>query len=83
MALNKTDTPAFRRLLAEKKQPLPSDWAAPADVARVGLELLTQGPVHNWGQDEDAVGFAPSSASMRRARVLAIGAASRDVFGDR
>ena len=83
LALNKTDTPAFRRLLAETNQPLPSDWAAPEQVARVGLDRLPHGPVHNWDQGEDQVGFAPSSAAMRRARVLAIDAASRHIFGER
>lgn len=83
LALGKTDTPAFRRLLASRDQPLPDDWAAPAEVARVGLERLSHGPVLNWGQHDDEAGFAPSSAGTRRARVLAIEAASHRVFGAR
>lgn len=74
LVLGQTDTPAYRKLLAEKGLPLPTRWASPDDVARVGLERLSQGPVHNWGQEDDVVGYAPNSAASRRARVLAIGA---------
>jgi short-subunit dehydrogenase len=84
LVLGMTDTPAFRKLLAEKGQPVPeAALASPADVAEIGLTRLPHGPVYNWGQDDDDAGFMPMSASSRRERVLAIGAASAHVFGER
>jgi short-subunit dehydrogenase len=74
MVLGQTDTPAYRKLLAEKGLPLPKAWASPEDVARVALEQLPNGPVQNWGQGDDEVGYAPNSPAQRRQRVLAIGA---------
>jgi short-subunit dehydrogenase len=74
LVLGQTDTPAYRKLLAEKGLPLPQKWASPVDVAALGLERLPHGPVHNWGQDEDEVGYAPNSPAQRRERVLMIGA---------
>ena len=74
IVMGQTDTPAYRKLLAEKRMPLPTAWASPADVARVGLERLPHGPVHNWGLADEEVGYAITSAATRRARVLAIGA---------
>ena len=82
LVLGRTDTPAFRALLAEKGLPFPEGTAAPEEVAEIGLARLPHGPIHNWGQADDAAGFAPVSAAARRARVMAIGAASRQVFGD-
>jgi short-subunit dehydrogenase len=81
LILGKTDTPAFRTLLAQKGAALPTDWASPDDVARVGLERLTFGPVHNWGLEDDVVGYAPNSAATRRARVLMIDKMSAEMFG--
>lgn len=69
LMLGRTDTPAFRRALAEKGLPLPPGLADPAQVARVGLERLPFGPVHNWGVADDQPGFAPASADARRARI--------------
>jgi short-subunit dehydrogenase len=74
LVLGQTDTPAYRKLLAEKNQPLPTGWASPANVAEEGLARLGHGPVHNWGQADDAAGYGPNSPAQRRARVLAIGA---------
>ncbi len=81
LALNKTDTPALRALLAEKGLPVPADLAAPADVARDGLARLPYGPVHNWGQADDEAKFGAASAAQRRARVEMIAQASKAVFG--
>jgi short-subunit dehydrogenase len=75
LVLGQTDTPAYRKLIAEKGWPMPTKWASPVDVARVGLERLPHGPVHNWGQADDEVGYAPNSAAGRRARILMIGGA--------
>jgi uncharacterized protein len=83
LILQMTDTPAFRALLAEKGLPVPPSIASPEEVARVGLARLPHGPVHNWGLEEDAGGYAMVSASARRARVLAIEEASSHVFGKR
>ena len=49
MALGQTDTPAFRKLLAEKGQPVPGNLASPDAVAALGFERLPHGPVLNWG----------------------------------
>ena len=81
LLLGRTDTPALRTLLAEKNLPVPADLATPEAVARVGLERLPHGPVHNWGLEDDVVGYALSSAVDRRDRVLMIDQLSADVFG--
>jgi len=70
-----TDTPALRKLLAEKGQPLPSRMASPAHVAEVGLARLPLGPVYNWGP------FARYRAGWRRTRVRVVAALSKKVFG--
>jgi uncharacterized protein len=80
LILGMTDTPELRRLLAVHGQPVPPNIASPDDVAQIGLSRLPHGPVHNWGADEDQLGFAPMSASARRARVLMIDAAGKRVF---
>lgn len=80
--LGKTDTPAFRQLLAEKGLPAPSDMAAPDEVAEICLTRLKNGPVYNWGQADDAAGYAPSSAAARRMRIKAIDQGGKAVFGD-
>ncbi len=72
LVLGQTDTPAYRKLLAEKEMPLPAGWAAPADVAATGLQRLPFGPIHNWGQADDEAKFSPGSAADRRQRVLMI-----------
>jgi len=82
LVMGQTDTPAYRALLAEKGLPLPTNWASPADVARVGLEQLPQGPIYNWGQTNDVAGYAPNSPDQRRARVLMVEQHSRSTFGD-
>ncbi len=81
LILGMTDTPAFRKLLAEKGLPVPDNIASPDDVARVGLERLPFGPVHNWGLADDDPGYAITSAAERRARVEMIDKASVHVFG--
>ncbi len=74
LVLSKTDTPAFRALLAEKGQPTPTDWASPDDVAEAGVTRLAHGPVHNQGAVDDSAGDA------RRARILMIDEMTKDVF---
>lgn len=81
-ALSTTDTPAFRALLAEKGLPVPPNLAAPDEVARIGLERLPHGPVHNWGQADDEAGFAPNAPAVRRARILMIDQSTKRIFGD-
>jgi len=83
LVLGMTDTPAFRKLLAENGQPVPPNIASPDAVAEVGLSRLPHGPVHNWGAGDDDLGFAPMSASTRRARVLMVDAASSRIFDKR
>lgn len=82
LVMGQTDTPAYRALLAEKGLPLPTNWASPVDVARVGLEQLPEGPIYNWGQANDVAGYAPNSPDQRRARVLMVEQHSRSTFGD-
>jgi uncharacterized protein len=82
LILGRTDTPAFREVLAKKGLPVPPDLASPADVARIGLERLPHGPIHNWGQADEAAGYGSSSAAARRDRVLAIDTMTKDVFGE-
>jgi short-subunit dehydrogenase len=81
LVLGRTDTPAFRKLLAEKGVPVPDNIASPDEVAEVGLTRLAHGPVHNWGVADDAAGFAPNSAAARRERILKIDTISQQVFG--
>ena len=75
LVLVTTDTPALRKLLAEKGQPLPSRMASPARVAEVGLARLPLGPVYAWGP------LAGLRASGVRTRVRATAALSKKVFG--
>jgi short-subunit dehydrogenase len=82
LVLGRTDTPAFRALLAEKGLPVPPDLASPDDVAQIGLDRLPQGPVYNWGLADDVAGYAPTSAGIRRSRILAIDVATKQVYGD-
>ncbi|HSW11864.1 MAG TPA: SDR family NAD(P)-dependent oxidoreductase [Solimonas sp.] len=81
LVLGQTDTPAFRQLLADKGLPVPANIASPDEVAKLGLERLPQGPVHNWGLPDDVAGYAPSSAATRRERVLMVDRMSKAVFG--
>jgi short-subunit dehydrogenase len=82
LVLSRTDTPAFRALLEEKGMPIPPGIAAAADVARVGLERLPFGPIHNWGQADEEAGMG-GSAAARRERVLAIDRITGRLFGRR
>ena len=83
LVLSRTDTPAFRALLEEKGMPIPQDIASAAEVARIGLERLPCGPIHNWGQADEETGMAGSSAAARRERVLAIDRMTGRLFGRR
>jgi uncharacterized protein len=82
LVLGRTDTPEFRRLLAEKSLPLPAGIATAAEVAETGLARLPHGPIHNWGLDDAAAGYAMVSALQRRQRVLAVEQASAKVFSN-
>lgn len=82
LILGRTDTPAFRQILAMKGLPVPPGIASADDVAELGLARLPHGPVHNWGQGEDEAGYAPNSPAVRRARILAIDASTKDTFGE-
>ncbi len=77
LILGRTDTPAHRLILAQSGQPVPEGMAQPDDVARVGLERLPHGPIHNWGEDENTVGMSAVSPAQRRARLLAVKAMSQ------
>jgi short-subunit dehydrogenase len=83
LVLGRTDTPAFRQLLAQKGMPLPDQLASADDVAREGLERLPHGPVHDYGVPDDVSAFGLSSAAARRERVLRIDAATGQLFGRR
>ncbi len=82
LVLGRTDTPAFRALLAEKGLPVPPGIATSEEVAETGLAQLSHGPIYNWGQANDTAGYAPNSPDQRRARILAVDAASKHVFGE-
>jgi short-subunit dehydrogenase len=81
LVLGQTDTPAYHRLQARKGMP-PGPNLAPADVvAEEGLAHLANGPVRNWGRDdEDAI--LTASAASRRRNVLFMEEAIKHVFGD-
>jgi short-subunit dehydrogenase len=77
LVLGQTDTPEYRRVLAELGLSVPTHLANPDDVAALGLTRLPHGPVCNWGSSDDEPGFAPTSPAQRRTRILAIEAASQ------
>ncbi len=81
LVLGMTDTPALRKLLAEKGLPTPPGLADPDEVAELGLQRLPHGPIHNWGLEDDEVGYASGSAAQRRARIQMIDQQSKAVFG--
>ncbi len=77
LILGRTDTPAHRLILEQSGQPVPEGMAQPEDVARVGLERLPHGPIHNWGEDENTIGMSAASPAQRRGKILAIKAMSQ------
>lgn len=79
LILGRTDTPELRRWLASRGAPVPEGLATAEDVARVGLERLPHGPVHNWGLEDEEQGRMPQSAAARRNRILALEAAMQDL----
>ena len=81
LVLGKTDTPAYRALLARNSAPVPDQMASPAEVAEVGLARLRDGPIYNWGQSNDVAGYAPNSPDARRDRILMVDRFSRSTFG--
>jgi uncharacterized protein len=80
MVMDRTDTKLLRGLLAQTGSPMPEGVAKPADVAAAGLANLANGPVKNWGLDDDEAGWAGSSAAQRRARVVGIAEATKDMY---
>jgi uncharacterized protein len=83
LILGRTDTPAFRELLAQKGLPVPTGLASPDDVAEVGIQRLPFGPVHNWGSNDDELGPAPNSPATRRERILMMERMSKQIFGSK
>jgi short-subunit dehydrogenase len=81
LILGRTDTPAHRELMQRRGMPMPTNLASPDDVAKIGLARLPLGPVHNWALEDDETGYAISSASSRRQRILSIDAASKAYWG--
>lgn len=81
-ALGPTDTPSFRDLLKRKNASEIQGLAAPDDVAVKVLAKLPDGPVFNWGLEDDAPGFLSMSASDLRKRVLMVSEGSKRIFGD-
>ncbi len=81
LVLGKTDTPEFRRFMAEKNMPLPADCASSDDVARVGLDRLPHGPIKNWGEADDQAGMTSQSAAQRRERIVTIETMTRRMVG--
>ena len=81
LVLGQTDTPAFRKYMADHGMPFPKDAASPDEVARVGLARLPLGPIRNWGLEDDEAGYAGSSADARRAKVVAIEGMMKQMLG--
>jgi uncharacterized protein len=72
LVLGQTDTPSYRKYLADHGQPVPEGMADPDEVAAIGLRQLPHGPIWNWGQTNDVAGMAPNSPDDRRARIVHI-----------
>ena len=81
LVLGMTDTPEFRRFMAEKGQPFPENAADAGEVARAGLERLPHGPIHNIGERDDERGMTQLSAAERRQRVEAASAGTMRLYG--
>lgn len=81
IALDVTDTPNFRRILAKTGMRVPEAMAQPEEVAEVALARLPHGPIHNWGLADDEPGYAGTSAAVRRARVLEMDRATTRIYG--
>jgi short-subunit dehydrogenase len=82
LVMTTTDTPALRELLEKKGLPIPSEVASADEVARIGLERLPFGPIHNFGLTDDEAGYAGASAAQRRGRVQSVAEMSKMVFGE-
>ncbi|TCM20910.1 short-subunit dehydrogenase [Novosphingobium sp. PhB165] len=81
LVMSRTDTPEFRRVLAQQGVPVPDNIASPDDVARLGLERLPHGPICNWGEADDESGMSATSAAQRRERVVMIDKVTSQLFG--
>ena len=80
LVLGRTDTPSLRALLAAKGLPVPASLASPDAIADGGLARLSDGPTHNCGFADDVKGFGPNGPDQRRAHIVAVDAASSDIF---
>ena len=81
LVLSRTDTPVHRANLERRGLPVPPGLASPDDVARVGLERLSLGPIHNWNEPDDQPGMSASSAAARREKILFIDSRTANAFG--
>jgi short-subunit dehydrogenase len=81
LMLTRTDTPVHRANIARRGQSVPTNLASPDEVARVGLERLPFGPIHNWGEADEQAGMSSASAAARRERILFIDSRTSNVFG--
>jgi hypothetical protein len=81
--LNRTDTPAHRKLLERNGQPIPEGMAVPDDVARTAMERLPHGPIHNWGEGEDTIGMSANSPAQRRAKIVMVEDMTRAYTGQK
>jgi short-subunit dehydrogenase len=83
LILNRTDTPAHRKLLERNGQPIPEGMAVPDDVARTAMERLPHGPIHNWGEGEDTIGMSANSPAQRRAKIVMVEDMTRAYTGQK
>lgn len=81
LVMGQTDTPAYRKYMADHNMPFPDNTASPAEVARLGLERLPHGPIQNWGLEDDEAGYAGAAASARRAKVLMLDGIMKQMLG--
>jgi short-subunit dehydrogenase len=80
LVMSTTDTPEFRRLMAERGLPVPPGIADADAVAALGLERLPHGPIQNWGEADDQIGMAGVSAAQRRERVVMVSDITKQMF---
>lgn len=73
IVLGRTDTPGYRHRRAQRGIAVTDTGLASADaVAAQALARLPEGPISNFGLDDEQAGPFPAAASQRRARVVAM-----------